>query len=131
MAGLALDLPRPSALLFAQVEEGFPLQAQGVRAPLLDLLGFRDPLPGCEGISLRSTRPYPFSTLSLEVEEVEEVEERGVNPWASNNFLLLDLDTKQWLEVEEAGQGRGAARYWEAAIAARIERTLLGAYLGA
>ena len=128
MAGLALDLPRPSALLFAQVEEGFPLQAQGVRPPLLDLLGFRDPLPGCEGISLRSTRPYPFSTLSFEVEEVEEVEERGVNPWASNNFSLLDLAPDLELGVEEVEEARRALA---AAIAARIERTLLGAYLGA
>jgi len=115
-------------LLFAQVEEGFPLQAQGVRAPLLDLLGFRDPLPGCEGISLRSTRPYPFSTLSFEVEEVEEVEERGVNPWASNNFSLLDLAPDLELGVEEVEEARRALA---AAIAARIERTLLGAYLGA
>lgn len=124
MEGLALDLPRPQSLRSAKVEEGFPLQAQRVAPSLLDLPDLPDGLPGCGEISGRRTS-YPSTLLSpLEVKEVEEVEERGFKPLGLQHFSLLDLADAPGLEVEEVERFR-------AAIAARRDRWLLGAILGA
>ena len=127
MAGLALDLPRPSALPFAQVEEGFPLQAQRLRAPLLDLLGLFDP-PQVGRVFAQGRREHAgtplFYTPPKKVEEVEEVEEWVVKPLGLQQFSLLDLAPSPGLEVKEVEERR-------AAIAARRDRWLLGAILGA
>lgn len=124
MASLVLDLPRPLSLRSAKVEEGFLLQAQGVRALLLDLSTSSARFPVAREFGSGAPR-LPYSLFSsLEVEEVEEVEEVVVKPLQLQRFSLLDLDASLGLEVEEVER-------LQAAIAARRDRWLLGAILGA